>query len=309
MRGERMAQCMRCDPAAEPRGFCRHMADAVELAHRYWPQRVLTRKQPASRPALQPPCAEQREKLRRQHGMPILAAFAQLDTDQHPFGIDVADPQHGDLAAAQTGAVGDAERGLVLETGAGRGLDQAGDLLPSKNPRQLPRVVRAGQLMGEVGAPERDGEEEAQCRGLRIHLWWLGTLLDLCELEAADIVAVRGIGGAAEKSGKGLDMPDIVVLCLVAKAPDGHVRDHAAAKIADWLFARRRLRSGGWRCWNSQSSGRDARAVILCRSARWRDGAILAACSPPARAGSFHAPKRSFAAIGPVKRHGDHRPF
>ena len=51
--------------------------------------------------------------------MPILAAFAQLDTDQHPFGIDVADPQHDDLAAAQTGAVGDTERGLVLETGPG----------------------------------------------------------------------------------------------------------------------------------------------------------------------------------------------
>jgi hypothetical protein len=51
-------------------------------------------------------------------------------------------------------------------------------------------------------------------------LLWLRTLLDLCELEAADVVAARGIGGAAEKSGKGLDMPDIVVLCLVAKAMD-----------------------------------------------------------------------------------------
>ena len=42
--------------------------------------------------------------------------------------IDVADPQHDDLAAAQTGAVGDAERGLVLQTGAGRRLEQPGDL-------------------------------------------------------------------------------------------------------------------------------------------------------------------------------------
>src|SRR5262250_2055187 len=234
---------MRRDPAAEPRGLCRHVADAVELAHRYWPQRVLTREQPAPRPALQPPCAEQREKLRRQHGMSILAAFAQLDTDQHPLGIDVADPQHDDLAAAQTGAVGDAERGLVLETGAGRGLDQPGDLLPSEHPWQLPRIVRAGELMGEVGAAERDGKEKAQRRGLRIHLRWLRTLLDLCELEAADVVAARGIGGAAEKSGKDLDMPDIVVLCLVAKAPDRHVRDHAVAKIADRLVAHRRLLS------------------------------------------------------------------
>src|SRR5262249_57768867 len=95
--------------------------------------------------------------------------------------------------------------------------------------------------MGEVGAPKRDSEKEAQRRGLRIHLRWLHTLLDLCELEAADVVAARGIGGAAEKSGKGLDMPDIVVLCLVAKAPDRHVRDHAAAKIAAIMRRRRSL--------------------------------------------------------------------
>src|SRR5215467_12543419 len=63
---------------------------------------------------------------------------------------------------------GDAERGLVLETGAGRGLDQPGDLLPGKHPRQLARIVCAGQLIGKIGAAERDGEEEAQRRGLRI---------------------------------------------------------------------------------------------------------------------------------------------
>src|SRR5215472_8602619 len=223
--------------------------------------------------------------------MPILAAFAQLDTDQHPLGIDVADPQHDDLAAAQTGAVGDAECGLVLETGARRGFDQPGDLLPSKHPRQLPRIVRAGQLMGEVGAAERDGEEEAQRRGLRIHLRWLRTLLDLCELEAADVVVARGVGGAAEKSGKGLDMPDIVVLCLVAKAPDRHVRDHAAAKIADRLVAHRRLLSRGWSVGTpNPQDGTLAPSPFVDELA----GAILAACSPPARAGSFLAPYLTF---------------
>jgi hypothetical protein len=77
----------------------------------------------------------------------------------------------------------------------------------------------------------------------RVHCRRLRTLLDLCELEPADVVAARGIGGAAEKSGKGLDMPDIVVLCLLANAADRHVRDHAAAKIADRLVAHRRLLS------------------------------------------------------------------
>ncbi len=157
--------------------------------------------------------------------------------------IDIADPQHDDLAAAQTGAVSNAERGLVLQAGAGRGLDQPSDLLRSKYPRQLARIVRARQLMGEVSAAERDAEEEAQRRGLRVHLRRLRTLLDLCELKAADVVAARGIGGATEKSGKGLDLPDILVLGLVAKAPDRHVRDHAAAKIADRLVVHRGLLS------------------------------------------------------------------
>ena len=67
--------------------------------------------------------------------MPILAALAHLDTDQHALRIDVADPQHDDLAAAQTGAVGDAERGLVLETGTRCGLEQAGDLIRDEHPR------------------------------------------------------------------------------------------------------------------------------------------------------------------------------
>src|ERR1700722_19054196 len=41
MRGERVPQRMRRNPAAEPRRLSRHVADAVELAHRYWPERVL----------------------------------------------------------------------------------------------------------------------------------------------------------------------------------------------------------------------------------------------------------------------------
>ena len=175
--------------------------------------------------------------------MPILAALAHLDTDQHTLRIDVTDPQHDDLAAAQTGAIGDAERGLVLEAGAGRSLEQPRDLIWREHPRQLARIVRTSQLMGEVGAAERDGEEEAQGRSLCIHLRWLRALLDLRKLETADIVAGRGIGRAAQKSGKHLNMPDIVALRLVAEAPDRHVRDHAAAKIADRLVAHRRLLS------------------------------------------------------------------
>src|SRR5215469_4431747 len=160
--------------------------------------------------------------------------------------------------------------------------------------------------MGEVGAPERDGEEEAQRRGLCIHLRWLRTLLDLCELEAADIVAARSIGGAAEKSGEGLDMSDIVVLCLVAKAPDCHVRDHAAAKIADRLVAHRRLLSSGWDVGTpNPQDGTPAPSSSVDQLV----GAILAACSSPARAGSFPAPKQTSGITTKISEPaGRHRP-
>src|SRR5260221_3968001 len=88
----------------------------------------------------------------------------------------------------------------------------------------------ARRLMTVTGcSSECAGEEEAQCRGLPIHLRWLRTTLDLRKLEATDVVAGRSIERAAEKSGKSLNIPDIVALHLIAERPDGHVRDHAVS--------------------------------------------------------------------------------
>ena len=89
-------------------------------------------------------------------------------------------------------------------------------------------------------------------------------LLDLRKLEAAEVVAGRSVEGAADKSGKNLDMPDIVALRLVAEGPDGHVRDHAAAKIADRLIAHWRAPVLRLEFGTPQSSGRDARPAIAC---------------------------------------------
>jgi len=62
--------------------------------------------------------------------------------------------------------------------------------------------IQPAKLMGEVGAAERDGEEEAQRRGLSIQLRVAArTMLELRELEAGDVVAGRSVGGVAEKSG------------------------------------------------------------------------------------------------------------
>ena len=162
-----------------------------------------------------------------------------LDADQHALAVDVADAQHHHLAAAKAGAIRDAERCLVLEAGTGRGFEQPAHLVGGQNARQLPGIVRTGELVGEVGAPQRDGEEEAQRRGLRVHPRRLRSLLHLMGLEAAQIIPGRGVRRAPEELGKRFDVADIVGLRLVADGADGHVLDHAAAKIADGLLAHR----------------------------------------------------------------------
>lgn len=107
----------------------RHMAGAVELTRRHRQQRVAAWKQPTLRAALRPPGTQEFQKLRRQHRVTILTPLAHLDPDQHALGIDVANPQHDDLAGAQTRTVSDAERRLVLEPGPWCSLEQAADVL------------------------------------------------------------------------------------------------------------------------------------------------------------------------------------
>ena len=62
-------------------------------------------------------------------------------------------------------------------------------------------------------------------------------------LEAADVVASRAIRRAAEKLGKGLDVPDIIVLGLGAEGAVRHILQHTATQIGDGLVTHRRLLS------------------------------------------------------------------
>ena len=85
------AACAATPSVPSPAASRRHVADAVELACRDRQQRIAAREQPALRAALQPPRAQQLEQLRREHRVPVLAALALLDPDQHALGVDVAD--------------------------------------------------------------------------------------------------------------------------------------------------------------------------------------------------------------------------
>src|SRR5262249_45863533 len=112
---------MLSDPAAEPRRLGRHVAHAVELAHRRWQEWIAA-------------C----EQLSLSTGIAttmLAAAPEAVVTALRPLPIStrismrggsVSPPADDDLAAAQAGAVGNAERSLVLETGPAIGRSTPG---------------------------------------------------------------------------------------------------------------------------------------------------------------------------------------
>src|SRR5580693_1499070 len=57
-------------------------------------------KQPAPRSRRPPPGTQQFEQIRRQHYVPVFAAFALLDADHHALAVDVADLQRHHLGDA-----------------------------------------------------------------------------------------------------------------------------------------------------------------------------------------------------------------
>ena len=141
---------------------------------------------------------------------------------------------------AQTGAVGDAERRLVLRPG--RGLEQ-----PQRPPRRKHRAAACAarattRRWREVG---RSSVTVKKKRNAETVVLMLGGCIPLsvCAAGSGGCRRRRGIGGAAEKAAKRLDLPDIVVLRLVAEACARHVLDHAAAQRADGLVGHRGLLS------------------------------------------------------------------
>jgi hypothetical protein len=113
-------------------------------------ERILARKQPAAREhrglaaTLESPCSEQGQQIGRQHGVATPATLAAFDTNEHPLAVDIADLERGDFGDPETRAIGDAQRGTMLN--AGRGAEQPGDLIRAQHGRQLARVGNADQF-------------------------------------------------------------------------------------------------------------------------------------------------------------------
>jgi len=218
------------------------MNDPAELAGRQRRQPIAAGEQPAARhqdatpAAFPPPCPEDVQELRREHGVAILLALALLDPQEHARRIDVTGPEVDDLRGAQAGAVGHRHRRLGLRPRSG--FQEGLDLSRRQHRRQLLRLARHDQAPGKVGAVEGDAEEEAQRRDRAVEARRLHPLLALVQLPAAQVVRRRRVGRAAEEGGEHPHAAHVLVLRPRAEAAHGHVLDHPRTQRARGLRGR-----------------------------------------------------------------------
>jgi hypothetical protein len=142
-----------------------------------------------------------------------------------------------DFGNAKARAIGDPERGLVLE--AGCGFEQPPRFLDAEHIRQ--RAVIAGDHKGTRQIPalqchqkQKPQRRDSAVNGRRSH-----AVLVLIQLEAADILWRRCVGRAADKRGEAPDVTNVVLRCVGAEAPHEHVVLHALAKRRDRCIGRR----------------------------------------------------------------------
>ncbi len=110
--------------------------------------------------AFAPPQPQQFQQLRREHRVAILAALALLDTQQHACRVDIVDLEMRDLGHPQASAIGDAERGLVLD--AGCGFEQPCRFLHAQHVGQLAWMPDDHQCTRQIPSLQRHPEQKSQ---------------------------------------------------------------------------------------------------------------------------------------------------
>jgi len=130
--------------------------------------------------------------LRRQHDVTVLAALALLNANDHARAVDVGDLKRDDLGGAQAGAIGHAQRRLVLQPGCS--IEQPRHFLRAENHRQLARLVNEMCVLDDIVSPERDPEKEPQRRDGLVETRHADTARRQMQLVAAHILERRHIG-------------------------------------------------------------------------------------------------------------------
>lgn len=114
-----------------------------------------------------------------------------------------------DLGHTQARAIGDAERGLVLQ--ARCSFEQPRRFLYAEHIRQLVMIAGDHQGTRQIPALQRHQKQEPQRRDRTVDGGRPYAVLMLVELEAADILRRRGVGRAPEECREAPDMTNVVL--------------------------------------------------------------------------------------------------
>ena len=237
---EGMAQRMKRDRFAQPRGFRRLLEQPAELARSRRVTINATGKQPTVfrrnagvtpvRPRL-PPLPQQVEDLGRKHHIPVLAAFRLHDANDHLLAVDVAGSQPHHFAGPQPATIRERQHRAGLE--ARRHGQNALDLLGAQHRRQLLRLLEMPDLGRQIVATQRDAEQEAHPGHDPVAVADAGAALDEVQLEAAHLVGRRRVGRAFEPGGEPLAAGDVAALCVRVELACSHVFDHSLTQRTD----------------------------------------------------------------------------
>jgi hypothetical protein len=194
------------------------------------PALVAAREQPLARLYQAPVAAQDRQELRRQHGITVLAALALLDPDHHPTAVDIADLQPHRLRGPQAGSIGRGQRRAALQ--AGHGFEKAHDLVRAQHQRQLARLARIRDAFRQIAPAQRHAVEEAQGTDGLVERRPGDALGNELHLIGAHGFHIQPIGRAAKILTELRHRVDVRSLRRRRQIADRHVLDHAAAKRA-----------------------------------------------------------------------------
>src|SRR4029077_14840666 len=184
-----------------------------------------------------------------------LAPLRLLDANDILCPVDVLDLEAHDLARPQSAAIAKADHTARLEACGHR--PQSLDLIDAHHWRKLLRLTDVIDLFRKVQSPQRHPEQEAQPGHDAVAVADAHVGLGQVQLEPADILKGRGIGGSLEKRREPLAAEDVASLCSRAQLARLHILDHTPTQRGDSLGCHKQLQS--WmRLMDSSSSRQGA---------------------------------------------------
>jgi hypothetical protein len=215
---------------ADPCALARGAAGCLQSPSADMTARFLAREQPQARPSPLPIATQNVEEPRRQHCIPIPAALAVLDVDQHPLAVDRADLQSCHFSDPQACGVGCRQRDTIAQS-CNR-FQEAPDLLSAENRRKPLRLLASDDTLERLLVTKRDAVKEPQRTRDLVDVRPRPLLRDQMKLVGPNILHAELIRRPVEVSAKLCHCVEVGLLCRARQIADRHVLDHAPTQRA-----------------------------------------------------------------------------